>query len=199
MYSRLRFIWIVEWRTSSIIWNASPLWISGLGKASVSRGMALAAEISGNGMMERNSLAQRDLACRHDDEALHARTRRVGRCRGRCVPRRGADAGAAPRCGCPAHSHRHAAVLERGRRVHPLELQEQADPDAIRDPRGLDQGRLPLAYGGYGIIRNLWQPPAVPPDNTLSRHPRLNVQYKLAFHWRSGRFDFTDPESSREQ
>jgi hypothetical protein len=55
MYSRLRFIWIVEWRTSSIIWNASPLWISGLGKASVSNGIALAAEISGNGMMERKS------------------------------------------------------------------------------------------------------------------------------------------------
>src|SRR5215204_4737092 len=58
MYSRLRFIWIVEWRTSSIIWNASPLWISGLGKASVSSGMALAAEISGNGMMERNSFCR---------------------------------------------------------------------------------------------------------------------------------------------
>ena len=32
MYSRLRFIWIVEWRTSSIIWIASPLWTRGWGR-----------------------------------------------------------------------------------------------------------------------------------------------------------------------
>ena len=42
------------------------------------------------------SLAQRYLARGYDDEALHARTRRVGRRRSRRVPRRSADAGAAP-------------------------------------------------------------------------------------------------------
>ena len=55
MYSRLRFIWIVEWRTSSIIWIASPLWIDGLGTQPIVSGMARAAEISGNGMIDRNS------------------------------------------------------------------------------------------------------------------------------------------------
>ena len=55
MYSRLRFCWIVEWRTSSIIWMASPLWTSGLGTVENSNGIARAAEISGNGMMDRNS------------------------------------------------------------------------------------------------------------------------------------------------
>src|SRR3954449_8616270 len=56
MYSRLRFIWIVECRTSSIIWIASPLWTSGLGTALIASGIARAAEISGNGMMLRKTL-----------------------------------------------------------------------------------------------------------------------------------------------
>ena len=34
---------------------ASPLWTSGFGTALIASGMARAAEISGNGMMERNS------------------------------------------------------------------------------------------------------------------------------------------------
>ena len=55
MYSRLRFIWIVEWRTSSIIWMARPLWICGFGTQPIVSGMARAAEISGNGMIDRNS------------------------------------------------------------------------------------------------------------------------------------------------
>ena len=55
MYSRLRFIWIVEWRTSSIIWIASPLWTRRVRHAPIVSGMARAAEISGNGMIDRNS------------------------------------------------------------------------------------------------------------------------------------------------
>ena len=68
MYSRLRFIWIVEWRTSSIIWMARPLWIDGFGTAPMASGMARAAEISGNGMMQRNSFChsiQRSWTCRN--------------------------------------------------------------------------------------------------------------------------------------
>ena len=56
MYSRLRFIWIVEWRTSSIIWIARPLWTSGFGTALIASGIARAAEISGNGMMLQEEL-----------------------------------------------------------------------------------------------------------------------------------------------
>ncbi len=56
MYSRLRFIWIVEWRTSSIIWMASPLWTSGFGTALIASGIARAAEISGKGMMRQEQL-----------------------------------------------------------------------------------------------------------------------------------------------
>src|SRR5688572_7151931 len=146
-----------------------------------------------------HSLAQRYLAGRHDDKTFHASTRRVGRGRGRCVPRRGADAGAASRCGCPAHGHRHAAVLERGRRVHPLELQEQAGPDAVRDPRGLDQGRLPLTYSGYSILRYLGQPLSIPPNNTQSRHPRLNIQNKPSLSSEVGPVPRYGPASSRER
>ncbi len=55
MYRRLRFCWIVECRTSSIIWIAWPLCSSGFGTVLNSSGIARAAEISGSGMIDRNS------------------------------------------------------------------------------------------------------------------------------------------------
>ena len=123
-------------------------------------------------------LAQRDLARRHDHKALHAGPCGVGRRRGRRVSRRGTDAGPAPRGDGPAHGHRHAAILERGRRVHPLELQEQARAHAFRDGGSYDQGRPALADGGDGVIGYLRQPPTIPLYNTLPENPRLNAQYK---------------------
>ncbi len=59
----MRFIWIVECRTSSIICTASPLWISGFGTASIAIGIARAAEISGNGMIDRNSFCHSSQRC----------------------------------------------------------------------------------------------------------------------------------------
>ncbi len=53
--SFLRFCWIVECLTSSIIWMAWPLCSSGFGTVRNSSGIARAAEISGSGMMDRNS------------------------------------------------------------------------------------------------------------------------------------------------
>jgi hypothetical protein len=45
MYRRLRFCWIVECRTSSIIWIAWPLCSSGFGTLRSSSGIARAALI----------------------------------------------------------------------------------------------------------------------------------------------------------
>src|SRR3954466_13108527 len=63
MYSRLRFIWIVEWRTSSIIWMASPLWTSGLGTALMGSGMAG----GGGGLRERGVGKRRERGPRGGD------------------------------------------------------------------------------------------------------------------------------------
>ena len=125
-----------------------------------------------------HGLAERDLASRHDHEALHAGPCGVGRRRGRRVSRRGTDAGPAPRGDSPAHGHRHAAILERGRRVHPLELQEQARAHAFGDGGSFDKRRPALADGGDGIIGYLRQPPTIPLYDTLPENPRPNAQYK---------------------
>ena len=72
MYRRLRFCWIVECRTSSIIWIAWPLCSSGFGTAWNSIGIDRAAEISGSGMMRQEQLLPLQPALLHLAEHVAA-------------------------------------------------------------------------------------------------------------------------------
>ena len=55
MYHFLRFIWIVEWRNSSTICIVMPVRSSSPGASRATMAIERAAEISGNGMMAKNS------------------------------------------------------------------------------------------------------------------------------------------------
>ncbi len=55
MYHFFRFIWIVEWRNSSTICMVKPVRRSSPGARRATMAIERAAEISGNGMIARNS------------------------------------------------------------------------------------------------------------------------------------------------
>ena len=63
MYSRLRFIWNVEGAPPSRLPPPPALCGSGLGTASIAIGIARAAEISGNGMIDMEQLLPSSQRC----------------------------------------------------------------------------------------------------------------------------------------
>jgi hypothetical protein len=77
-----------------------------------------------------------DRARRHDDHRLDAGARRVGGTRRCCVPGRRADEPRDPALQGPRRRDRHAAVLERARRIGAFPLQPEVDAEPLAEPRG---------------------------------------------------------------